>query len=362
MPINTVQLSNTFGQWVTVTNSLVTTVNAQLDNAVLATLTTSNKSTLVAALNEINSSKLSITGGTVTGSLTVGQNLQVNNVISIGVNNGGNSIIDFFDDTDNVSRRLMWNNADRCFTAEDAAGNDQKVLTTGQEISLGILGPDTSNIELTFKNGNETINNTYVGPAGEITIDNTNRLLRVHDGSTPGGAYTVGGQSAFTGDYKTSVRREDHENWLLCDGRLVSKTTYSNLYSLIGPNAFGTDTSTHFPLPDGRGRSLLSENNTSIPNGRNFSRDIRNRGQVGGNETHSLTGDENGPHIHENIFIPASHDDNPDPPLHRSVIGNNVVGGVSQFDNSRTGTSGAGVPHNNMHPFIVAGNLFIYAG
>jgi microcystin-dependent protein len=37
--------------------------------------------------------------------------------------------------------------------------------------------------------------------------------------------------------------------WLSCDGSAVSKTTYANLYSLFGPNAFGTDTSTDFFLP-----------------------------------------------------------------------------------------------------------------
>jgi microcystin-dependent protein len=38
--------------------------------------------------------------------------------------------------------------------------------------------------------------------------------------------------------------------WLSCSGASVSKTTYANLYSVIGPNAFGTDTSTDFFLPN----------------------------------------------------------------------------------------------------------------
>jgi hypothetical protein len=38
--------------------------------------------------------------------------------------------------------------------------------------------------------------------------------------------------------------------WLACIGTLVSKTTYANLYSVLGANAFGTDTSTDFYLPN----------------------------------------------------------------------------------------------------------------
>lgn len=37
--------------------------------------------------------------------------------------------------------------------------------------------------------------------------------------------------------------------WLYCSGTMVSKTTYANLYAVMGPNAFGTDTLTHFQLP-----------------------------------------------------------------------------------------------------------------
>lgn len=38
--------------------------------------------------------------------------------------------------------------------------------------------------------------------------------------------------------------------WLSCNGASVSKTTYADLYSVLGANAFGTDTSTDFFLPN----------------------------------------------------------------------------------------------------------------
>lgn len=49
--------------------------------------------------------------------------------------------------------------------------------------------------------------------------------------------------------------------WLLCDGSQVSRTTYANLYAIVG-NAFGVgDGSTTFNLPDLRGRFLRGIDN-----------------------------------------------------------------------------------------------------
>lgn len=44
--------------------------------------------------------------------------------------------------------------------------------------------------------------------------------------------------------------------YLLCQGQLVSKTTYKELYEICG-NTFGTATATEFYLPDLRGRTIV---------------------------------------------------------------------------------------------------------
>jgi microcystin-dependent protein len=49
----------------------------------------------------------------------------------------------------------------------------------------------------------------------------------------------------------------DGGRWLYCNGVAVSQTTYSDLYSFYGANAFGTDSGGNFFLPDARGRSLF---------------------------------------------------------------------------------------------------------
>lgn len=47
--------------------------------------------------------------------------------------------------------------------------------------------------------------------------------------------------------------------YLICDGSLVSKTVYPDLYAICG-SLFGTETSTHFYLPDLRGKTIAGYN------------------------------------------------------------------------------------------------------
>lgn len=67
-------------------------------------------------------------------------------------------------------------------------------------------------------------------------------LLATQTGTFPAGAIIpFGGSSAPSG-------------WLLCAGQAVSRTTYANLYSIIGTTYGAGDGSTTFNLPDLRGR------------------------------------------------------------------------------------------------------------
>lgn len=55
------------------------------------------------------------------------------------------------------------------------------------------------------------------------------------------------------------------KGYLVCQGQLVSKITYSKLYEICG-DTFGTSTETHFYLPDLRGKTLAGydENDTTM--------------------------------------------------------------------------------------------------
>jgi microcystin-dependent protein len=91
--------------------------------------------------------------------------------------------------------------------------------------------------------------------------------------------------------------------WLLCHGQAVSKSTYAALYSVLGPNAFGTDTASDFYLPDLRGRVVAGQDDmggtsanrltgqTGGVNGDVF-------GATGGAETHTLTEAQMPSHTH----------------------------------------------------------------
>jgi len=71
---------------------------------------------------------------------------------------------------------------------------------------------------------------------------------------TPGSTGPVGAVVAFAGP--APVASSVPSGWLLCDGREVSRTTYADLYGVIG-GLWGTgDGVTTFNLPDLRGRFL----------------------------------------------------------------------------------------------------------
>ena len=55
--------------------------------------------------------------------------------------------------------------------------------------------------------------------------------------------------------------------WLVCDGRLVSRTTYSDLFAAIGTYWGGGDGSTTFALPNSPGRSSVGPGTVTDTNG-----------------------------------------------------------------------------------------------
>src|SRR5688572_13958247 len=79
-----------------------------------------------------------------------------------------------------------------------------------------------------------------------MSIDTT--VLTPAATSTTGIAVPYAGSSAPT-------------DWLLCDGSAVSRTTYANLFAVIGTTYGSGDGSTTFNLPDLRGRTVAGKDN-----------------------------------------------------------------------------------------------------
>ena len=77
--------------------------------------------------------------------------------------------------------------------------------------------------------------------------------------------------------------------WLLCQGQLVSRSTYAQLFLAIGTTYGSGDGATTFALPNLQGR---------VPVGQTSSGTFNTLGSVGGTETHTLTVDQMPSHTH----------------------------------------------------------------
>ena len=94
----------------------------------------------------------------------------------------------------------------------------------------------------------------------------------------PGGdTLPIGGIIAFASDTIPN-------GWLLCDGRAVSRTEYSELFKAIGTKHGSGDGSTTFNLPNPKGRTLVGKDSTDT--------DFNTLGKTGGEKTHGLTKSE----------------------------------------------------------------------
>lgn len=68
------------------------------------------------------------------------------------------------------------------------------------------------------------------------------------------------------GDIKTSVRAENHENWILCNGQAISRAKYSELFDIIGVSFGSGDGSSTFNVPDYRGKFIRGLGGDSASN------------------------------------------------------------------------------------------------
>lgn len=108
--------------------------------------------------------------------------------------------------------------------------------------------------QLQFRRGTTAQNNSYTGLVGEISLDTSTNNIRIHDGSTGGGAEIIpsgtivgyGAASAPTG-------------WLLCNDAAVSRSTYARLFAVIGTGYGVGDGSTTFNVPDLRDKVPLGK-------------------------------------------------------------------------------------------------------
>lgn len=153
------------------------------------------------------------------------------------------------------------------------------------------------------------------------------------------------------------------EKWLICDGAAVSRSTYADLFAVIGTNYGAGNGTTTFNIPDFRDLSPMGS-------GGNF---VGQPGAAFGEYEHTLTVFEMPTHNHA-----VSDPGHVHPPLSPSTtfLGNKpsgtntapastFLGTAATTGSATTGigvdNTGGGLPHNNIHP-VMGTNFLIYTG
>lgn len=135
--------------------------------------------------------------------------------------------------------------------------------------------------------------------------------------------------------------------WKDCDGSAISRTTYANLFAVIGTTWGAGNGSTTFNIPDFRGRTLLGTGTGSGLTARSIA-------GTGGTETHTLVTAEIPSHNHApgsgTSFIGAGAPNN-------APVG---TGANNWGTNATTGNRGGDGAHNNMQPWACVRYLIKY--
>lgn len=126
--------------------------------------------------------------------------------------------------------------------------------------------------------------------------------------------------------------------YMLCDGSAISRTTYSQLFNIIGTTYGSGDGSTTFNLPNLKGRVAVGFDSSDS--------DFDTLGESGGEKTHTLTIDE----------MPA-HNHNTDKYYNTGIGANNFYGsnatGNHYTNPNGMSNAGGGQAHNNLQPYLV---------
>tara|TARA_B100000963_G_scaffold350249_1_gene360286 strand:+ start:1317 stop:1949 length:633 start_codon:yes stop_codon:yes gene_type:complete len=115
--------------------------------------------------------------------------------------------------------------------------------------------------QLQFRRGTTSQNNSFTGAVGELSIDTDTENIRIHDGSSAGGAEIVPAGTIVAFGNTTAPT-----GWVACNDAAISRTTFARLFAVIGTSFGVGDGSGNFNVPDLRDRVPLGfgSNHTSM--------------------------------------------------------------------------------------------------
>jgi microcystin-dependent protein len=145
--------------------------------------------------------------------------------------------------------------------------------------------------------------------------------------------------------------------WLLANGQAVSRTTYADLFAVIGTSYGVGDGSTTFNLPDLTGRTIVMASSTQIATSTTDGT-ANNRATIGykGGETmHTQTVNELAAHNHPVTYSSSGGSNGPAFTTSKSPSGMTSAAGLWETTNT-----GNNVPANVLDPYIVMNYIIKY--
>ena len=220
-------------------------------------------------------------------------------------------------------------------------------------VMVDVANDETKKIHAGEVGGNIPIqDNAPAGPEeNDLWIDTSddNRLKYFNGTSWEGVSDNVAGDTLPIGSQIPYGSTTPPANWLVCDGSAVSRTTYAELFAVIGTSYGAGDGSTTFNLPNKKGRKSVGYDSNDT--------DFNAIGKKGGEKAHTLTENEMPSHNHNRIRLIEGNQF-----LGRAGGSNSNVAGLTlnngqypydntTYNNADTSYTGGGQAHNIEDPY-----------
>lgn len=169
-----------------------------------------------------------------------------------------------------------------------------KNVTLDKDISFSVDDGGVTKTPLTIKGADGK------AQLGENMDANSKKIENLAAATASGDAVSLALLKQFmpTGIIQAYGANTAPTGWLICDGSTVSRTTYADLFAVIGITAGQGDGSTTFHLPDLRGRFLRGKDSGAGNDPNAASRTALNTGGNTADNVFSLQADGVGPHVH----------------------------------------------------------------